>query len=73
MTRQAVVIEQISPTSCLVVSGEHFVRDAVRRLGVKHMRDVRTGRLWLPALRVDDVAALLESRRHAVEIRQVLR
>jgi hypothetical protein len=67
-----IIIEQTTETSCLVVNGEPYVRDAMRRLGILGMRDVRTRRWWLPAVRVNDVAAMLESRRHRVEIRQVL-
>jgi hypothetical protein len=67
-----VVIEQTTATSCLVVAGEPYVRDAMRRLGIPGMRDVKSRLWWLPAGRVDDVAAVLELRRHNVEIRQVL-
>jgi hypothetical protein len=67
-----IIIEQTSPTSALVVAGEPYVRDAMRRLGIPGMRDVKSRLWWLPAARVDDIAAMLEQRRHNVEIRQVL-
>ena len=73
MTRQPVVFELISDTSALVIEGEHVVRGACRRLDIRSMRDVKTKLWWVPARRVDDIAALLESRRHRVEIKQVLR
>ena len=67
-----IVIELISPTSALLIVGEKQVRGVMRRLGIAGMRDVRTRLWWLPAKRVDDVAAMLELRRHRVEIRQVI-
>ena len=70
--RQAIVIEQTTATSALVITGEVYVRDAMRRLGIAGMRDVKSRLWWLPAARVDVDAAMLEQRRHNVEIRQVL-
>lgn len=67
-----IIIEQTSATSALVITGEPYVRDVMRRLGVLGMRDVKTRLWWLPAARVDDIAAMLEQRRHNVEIRQTL-
>jgi hypothetical protein len=67
-----IVIEQTTATSALVPVGEVYVRDAMRRLGIAGMRDIRTQLWWLPAHRVDDVCALLEQRRHNIEIRRVL-
>jgi hypothetical protein len=67
-----IIIEQTSATSALVITGEPYVRDVMRRLGVLGMRDVKTRLWWLPAARVDDVAAMLEQRKHSVETRQTL-
>jgi hypothetical protein len=67
-----IIIEQTTATSALVITGEKHVRDAMRRMRIPGMRDVKSRLWWLPAARVDDIAAMLESRRHRVEIRQVL-
>jgi hypothetical protein len=57
------------PTSAFLTTGPVGpVRDACRRLGIKHCKDVATGQLWLDGRRVHDVAAWLEQRKHPVVV-----
>jgi hypothetical protein len=65
------VILEARANTTVVVAGPYPVRQVLKLLTIKSMRDHGTKMLSFPSKDVDDVAAALESRGHSVDVRRV--